>query len=282
MCFKNCNVLFCKGNQTCSRCHKLEKELGALKGEMEQIKLKHNEERTLITEKSRKIAKLRETNGRHDPVQEYGLEQVIEKEREEKRKIESRLLSEKSAVEKKLQKLKVNIVNVKRKNERLQGEINAHLNTIKKLENPNKELVTKNKNHSSKFKTECHTRESDELTAEVNRLPTELNQLRMENKNLKMENEDYLQKISKLDEKNKTLETENNNHLSKIKTETTECNKLKAERSALYLEQGRLVKANEESLQRIKDLETDKLQKIEDLEEKIKTLEKKNDRYRKY
>lgn len=263
MCFKNCNVLFCKGNQTCSRCHKLEKELGALKGEMEQIKLKHNEERTLIAEKLNRMAKLRETNGRHDPVQEYGLEQVIEKEREEKRHIESRLLSEKSAVEKKLQEHKEHLVKVKGQNERLTREIKTHLNKIKELEHSNKALVTKNKNHRSQIKTEeCDTSECDELR-------TELERLRKENKSLKKGNADSLRNVKDLEKRIKTLETTNNNHLSKIKTETSECDKLKAQRDVLSFEKERLAKAKNETLRRIEVLETEKNR----LELKIRTKE---------
>ena len=215
MCFKNCNVLFCKGNQTCSRCHKLDKELGALKGEMEQIKLKQNEERTLIAEKLNRIATLRETNGRHDPVQEYGLEQVIEKEREEKRHIESRLLSEKSAVEKRLQEHKEHLVEVKRQNERLTREIKAHLNKIKELENSNKALVTNNKNENQKIKTV--TTECDKLKAECSVLYSEKKRLVKANKEslqrIKDLETEKLQKIEdQLEEKIKTLEKKNDRY----------------------------------------------------------------------
>ena len=86
-------MLLCKGHQTSPRCHKLEEELGAPKTGRDQIKLKHNEEKTLVAEKRNK-ENLKGANARADLVQENELEQVIEKERAKERQIESRLLSE--------------------------------------------------------------------------------------------------------------------------------------------------------------------------------------------
>ena len=179
-------MLFCKGNQT-SRCQKLEEEIGASKTEGEQIKLKHNGGKTVVAEKP-KVA-----NGRLDPIQGNELGQVIEKEREEKREIESRLLSEKNAVEKKLLEHKEQLVVVKRKNERLTKEINEYRKKNEKVENHNKALVTKNKDLLSKIKTEeCDTSECDELRAELDRL-------RKENKSLKKGNADSLRNVKDLE-----------------------------------------------------------------------------------
>ena len=115
-------MLFCKGNQTSSRCHKLEEELGAPKTEREQIKLKRNEEKTLVAEKRNK-ENLKVVNARADLVQENELEQVIEKERAEKRQIESRLLSEKKDLERELQEHKEQIVKLIRRNDCLKRKI---------------------------------------------------------------------------------------------------------------------------------------------------------------
>ena len=222
MCFENydnvflfCFVFLKEENQTCSQCPKLEKELGTLKRELEQIKLKNDG--------YHRRAKLRGTNERHNPVQEDGLEEVIEKEREEKKKIESKLCSEKSALEKKLQELKTQIVKVKGENERFKNE-------IKRL---NKALVTKNKNHRSKIETKCDTRESDELTAKLNRLSAELEQLR--------------DTKDKLDENIKTLETKSNSFEWEIKTKECEITRLRKERDSIE-------KANADSIQKIEVL----------------------------
>ena len=115
-------MLFCKGNQTSSRCHKLEEGLGAPKTEREQIKLKHNEEKTLVAEKRNK-ENFKVVNARADLVQENELEQVIEKERAEKRQIESRLLSEKKDLERELQEHKEQIVKLIRRNDCLKKKI---------------------------------------------------------------------------------------------------------------------------------------------------------------
>lgn len=94
--------------------------------------MKHNEEKTLVAEKLNRKAKLREANGRLDPVQEYGLEEIIQKEREEKREIESRLLSEKNAVKKKLQEHKEQLVKATGKNERLTKKSKTTLRRLKR------------------------------------------------------------------------------------------------------------------------------------------------------
>ena len=302
-------MLFCKGNQTCSECHKLKEELSALKAETEQIKLKHNEEmKTLIAEKPKREAEFREANGKPDRVRENELEQAIEKEREEKREIESRLRREKNTVEKESDSHKKRLAEAQCKNGRLLKDNEDYLKKIKRLEKGNEE---------------CDTSEYDELKAKLNRLSTELDQLHKKIENLKKQNVDYFQKIKDLEKNIITLETKNGNLLSKIKTdecEASECDKVKAELNRISSEIERLrkednilKKENVDSLQKIKDLETknnsleskiktkeyekeqlhmeyndsiakangDSLPKIADLEKKIKTLEKKNEKLRK-
>ena len=85
----------------------------------------------------------------------------------------------------------------------------------------------------------------------------------------KKKNADSLRNVKDLEKRIKTLETTNNNHLSKIKTETSECDKLKAQRDVLSFEKERLAKAKNETLQRIEGLETEKNR----LELKIKAKE---------
>ena len=256
-------MFFRKGNQTssCLQCQKLEEALGAVKTEMEQIKLKHSDEKE----------KLKKGNAGLDPVQVSELERVIENQREEKEKIESTLHSDIKKVEKELHDHKKRLVKVQRKNDRLTKE--------------NGELKKMIKKDTSKIKTEkCETSECDESKVELNRRhPSEIERLRNDNEILKKKNVDSLRKITDQEEEINALETSNKNlslQIKNVKCETSECDKLKAELSRLSSETERLRKekanANVASVQKIEDLET----KIKGLEieknrdqSKIKTKE---------
>ena len=104
--------------------------------------------------------------------------------------------------------------------------------------------------------------------AKFNRLSIELGQLRKNYESLKKQNTDSFQKIVDLEKNIKALETEkekNNSLESKMKTKEREMEQLRMDYN------NSIAKTN-----------ADFLQKIEELEEKIKALEKKNDKGRKY
>lgn len=257
LCALKTNITFFrKGNQICSRCHELKKEIDALNTAMGQLQLEHNQ----------REAELSQTYSTINPVRVNELEEVIEKLREEKRNIESRLLRDKKKVEGEIQELKKRLAEAQRKNGRLTMERG-------KLEEKKKLLKKKNE-PLLKIKTgECDTSECDETKAERNRRPSsEIELLRKENEGLIKENKDSIQRIKDLEQNMNELKTINKNLSSKIKTEeceTSECDKLKAELTLLFSEKEQLCK-------KVANADAHSLQKIEDLKTKIKKLETEN------
>jgi len=241
-------MFFRKGNQICSRCHELEEEFDALKTKMGQLQLERNQ----------REAELSEAFWTINPVRVNDLEQVIVTLQEEKRDIESRLLSKKKS-----------LVEAQRRNGYLTIEKG-------KLEKQNKSLKKENK--ELKIKTgERETSECDETKAERNRRPSnEIELLRKEKESLRKENKDSIQKIKDLKQNMKELKTINENLSSKIRSEEfakSECNKPKAELNLLSSERERLRKevANANA-----NANADSLQKIKDPKTKIKVLETEN------
>lgn len=181
------------GNQTssCLQCQKLEEALAALKTEMEQIKLKHcDEKQVLVAEVQDREEKLRKANTGLDPVQVSELERVIANLREENEKIVSTLHSDIEKTERNLRDHENKLVNAQRKNDRLTSE-NGKL----------KKQITLLQKQLSKIKTKkCETSEYDETKVELNRrLPSEI--------------EEDLEKMSKaLETTNMRLRTEHENY----------------------------------------------------------------------
>ena len=81
VCFETNIVFFYKGNQTCSRCHKLEKECNDLKKETERHKLERNKEKQALGIVKKRETKLKKAN--------EDLQQKIENLTTEKNEIEN-------------------------------------------------------------------------------------------------------------------------------------------------------------------------------------------------
>ena len=130
--------LFNLGNQTCSRCHDLEKELGALKTEMKaeqnkikQLQLKHKEEmQTLENEKNDKMFESMQLK-----------EEQIETLSEEKNKIDLQLRDQKAEMEKKLTYTKEKHAKAVRKKDRFKKENTESSQLIEKLNKEKKKLI---------------------------------------------------------------------------------------------------------------------------------------------
>ena len=111
VCFETNIVFFYKGNQTCSRCHKLEKECNDLKKETERHKLERNKEKQALGIVKKRETKLKKAN--------EDLQQKIENLTTEKNKIERQLRSNNKGIEKEPENTK----DVRADHEKLRSEI---------------------------------------------------------------------------------------------------------------------------------------------------------------
>lgn len=135
-------MLFYKGNQTCLRCHKLEKELDEVKKGIVELKLKHNKEtQNLEKEGKKREGKFRKAN--------EGLEQKIGNLTREKNEIELQLCSDNEQMEE-----------LKHTNEKLLEEIESKKKFIKVKEKRCHELCSEIKRlrmEHAKSQSKCET-----------------------------------------------------------------------------------------------------------------------------
>ena len=190
--------LFNIGNQACSRCLDLEKELDTLKTKIESDKNKiepNEKEKTLEKEKKEdetSFAQSRETNTRTKKL-DPALEQQIQDFVTEKDGIERELRGEKKAMEKelnnKIKELNKKLVKALQKNESFSKEIGLLKKKNEKLEREKTKIETEGDKSGEleKIKTEC-----DQLSSQMKeRCKQVQSEAELKYKKLEGQNEKY-------------------------------------------------------------------------------------------